>query len=143
MPPLQYERVYQVKNDFPDLEVSINGGIKTVEEVKEHLGFVDGVMLGREITHNPWLLAEIESALGNARLADEDRFQVLNRYFDYVDKERARGTSIHVLIKPLSGMFHGLPGARHWRKMLTDLAQGQSVDTGNIPQLAEAIGAFR
>ena len=143
VPPLHYERVYRLKKDFPELEIVINGGIKTAEEVKLHLGFVDGVMLGREITRNPWLLAKIESVLVGARLADQGRSQVLNHYFDYMDKELHRGTSIHVLIKPLSGMFHGLPGARQWRKLLTELAQGRSVDTGEIPRLAaEAVEAL-
>jgi tRNA-dihydrouridine synthase A len=140
---LHYERVYQLKNDFPDLEIVINGGVKTVEEVKAHLGFVDGVMLGREITRNPWLLAKIESEVVGTGLADEDRSRVLNHYFEYIDNELLRGTSIHILIKPLSGMFHGLPGARQWRKLLTDLVQGRSVDTEKMPQLAEAVGAFR
>jgi tRNA-dihydrouridine synthase A len=143
VPPLHYERVYQLKDDFPDLEIVINGGVKTAEEVKTHLGFVDGVMLGREITRNPWLLAKIESEVVGTGLSDEDRSRVLNHYFEYIDNELRRGTSIHILIKPLSGMFHGLPGARQWRKLLTDLAQGRSVDTEKIPQLTEAAGTFR
>jgi tRNA-dihydrouridine synthase A len=140
IPPLDYERVYQLKRDHPELRIIINGGIKTVEQVLLHLQHTDGVMIGREAFKQPWLLAE----LGNFLTQDEDdlltRSEVQKCYSRYIQKELRLGTSAHALVKPLSGLFHGQSGARCWRRMLTETVQSSA---SNIDELPQRVAEFK
>ncbi|MDO1528413.1 tRNA dihydrouridine(20/20a) synthase DusA [Fulvimonas sp. R45] len=118
IPPLDYGRVYRLKREFPQLVVAINGGVTTVEEVWAHLEHVDGVMLGRAAYHDPYLLARLESALyGEPLPARED---VLRRLRPYVEAELARGTALKHIIRHLLGLYQGEPGARGFRRLLSE-----------------------
>ncbi|MEA1890487.1 MAG: tRNA dihydrouridine(20/20a) synthase DusA [Pseudomonadota bacterium] len=122
IPPLDYGRVYQLKEDFPNLEIIINGGIRSVSEVSGHLELVDGVMLGREVIRNPWILVELEQLL-NSDAVPCSRQEIVRKYSRYIKLQLDEGQSLHLLLRPLYGLTLGLPGARKWRQLLSRLAQ--------------------
>ncbi len=131
IPPLDYERVYRLKQDHPELRIIINGGIRTVEQVRLHLQHTDGVMIGREAFKQPWLLAELDKFFTHDEAELLTRSEVQKSYSSYMQQELRLGTSAHVLIRPLSGLFHGQSGARYWRRMLTETVQNRPHD---LPQ---------
>ncbi|MDC8013867.1 tRNA dihydrouridine(20/20a) synthase DusA [Tahibacter soli] len=118
VPPLNYERVYQLKKDFPDLCVVINGGITTVDAVVEHLRHVDGVMLGRAAYHDPYVLARVEEALYG--VAPPPRDAVLRALIPYIETERTRDTAFKHIARHILGLYQGLPGARAFRRVLSE-----------------------
>ena len=122
IPPLRYELVHQLKQEFSDLEIIINGGIKTHEECAEHLKHVDGVMIGREAYHNPWLLADVDSKYYGASDAFTDRESVIKAFIPYVEEQLANGVFLHHMTRHTLGLFHGLPGARLYRRHLSENA---------------------
>lgn len=115
VPPLRYDWVYQLKRDFSDLEVIINGGIKTIGEIDAHLQHVDGVMIGREAYDNPFLLAE------NPNLK---RHEVVLNYLPYMADELNKGTSFWKMSRHLMGIFQGHRGAKQWRRLLSSWRDG-------------------
>ena len=118
IPPLDYTRVYRLKREFPGLVVVVNGGITTVEAVQAHLAHVDGVMLGRAAYHDPYLLAQLDAALyGTPLPARED---VLTHLRPYVEAELRRGTALKHISRHLLGLFQGEPGARTFRRVLSE-----------------------
>jgi len=120
VPPLNYERVYRLKREFPELTVVINGGIVTVDEVRTHLVQVDGAMLGRTAYHEPYRLAELENALYGVPLPDRD--DVLLRLRPYVEAHLARGDRLQHISRHILGLYQGLPGARAYRRVLSEQA---------------------
>ena len=126
VPPLNYERVYRLKREHPQLNVVINGGISSVAEVQEHLRHVDGVMLGRTAYHEPYRLAELEHALHGTPLPDRD--DVLQRLRPYVEAHLARGDRLQHITRHILGLYQGLPGARAFRRVLSE--QAHRADAG-------------
>jgi tRNA-dihydrouridine synthase A len=120
IPPLNYERVYELKRAFPELTIVVNGGVASVEEVRAHLCHVDGVMLGRTAYHEPYRLAEIEHALHGTPLPDRD--DVLARFRPYIEAHLARGDRLQHISRHLLGLYQGLPGARAYRRHLSERA---------------------
>lgn len=121
IPPLHYERVHQLKNDFPHLQILTNGGIKTYEDIDRELPFIDGVMIGREAYQNPYFLAEIDQRyFGETSILT--RHDVIERMKPYIEAERKHGTRLHSITRHMLGLFNGLPGARHWRRTLSEQA---------------------
>jgi tRNA-dihydrouridine synthase A len=118
VPPLDYERVYRLKREFPELTVLINGGITTVEAVRGHLARVDGVMLGRSAYHDPYLLAQLEADLYGVELPE--RAAVLEHMRVYIEAELQRGTLLKHISRHLLGLFQGEPGARAFRRTLSE-----------------------
>jgi tRNA-dihydrouridine synthase A len=118
IPPLDYERVYRLKREFPQLVVVINGGITTVAEVQAHLAQLDGVMLGRAAYHDPYLLAQVETALYGEALPQRD--DVLRHLQPYVEAELARGTALKHISRHLLGLYQGEPGARAFRRTISE-----------------------
>ena len=116
VPPLRYEDVYRLKQDRPDLLIEINGGIKTYAETQEHLKHVDGVMIGREAYHNPYLLAEL-GQLWN--LDTPDRFDIMQQMLPYIAQRMAEGAPLSIITRHILGLFQNLPGARKWRQALS------------------------
>ena len=125
IPPLDYSRVYQIKQDFPQVEISINGGIKTLAETNHHLQHVDGVMIGREIYNNPYMLAEVDQKIYGVDKMVISREQVINLMADYVDTyisttpAHGNNRAWHVL-RHMLGLCNGLAGARQFRRYLSD-----------------------
>jgi len=120
IPPLNYARVYRLKRDFPELTIIINGGIAGVADVHEHLLHVDGVMLGRTAYHEPYRLAEIEHEIFGTPLPDRDA--VLAALKPYIDAHLARGDRLQHITRHILGLYQGLPGARAYRRMLSERA---------------------
>ncbi|GHA05689.1 tRNA-dihydrouridine(20/20a) synthase [Oceanisphaera arctica] len=122
IPPLDYERVYQLKRDYPGLTIAVNGGIKTLDESKLHLAQLDGVMLGREAYQNPYLLAQVDAELFGDEQEVPSRHQVVRNLLPYIEQELSRGTYLGSITRHTLGIFQGLPGARAWRRHLSENA---------------------
>jgi tRNA-dihydrouridine synthase A len=122
IPPLKYDYVYRLKQEFADLEIIINGGIKTNEEIAEHLNHVDGVMIGRECYHNPMIMREWDQLFYGDSQAPIEYEMLVARLQDYAAAQLAagRGTILRHMARHYLGLMHGLKGARQWRRMLSD-----------------------
>jgi tRNA-dihydrouridine synthase A len=121
VPPLNYERVYQVKRDFPELEIIINGGLASIEQVDAVLGHVDGVMIGRQAYHQPYFLAELEQHFSTGWVMPS-REAVVEKMAPYVDRQVADGASLNSISRHMLGLFAGQPGARAWRRYISEHA---------------------
>jgi tRNA-dihydrouridine synthase A len=119
IPPLDYPLVYRLKAERPHLTVVINGGIADLDAVEAHLKQVDGVMLGRAAYHEPGLLGAADRRLFGEAGPDIDPWIAVERYRPYISRQRALGISLAPLVRPMLGLFHGLRGARAWRRILT------------------------
>lgn len=128
VPALQYARVYRLKRDFPAVHFTINGGITTLDEARAHLQHVDGVMIGREARERPWLLRAVDREIFHAPPPTDaplTRVDAVRAYLPYIDRQLARGVYLRHLTRPLLSLFHGQPGARHWRRHLTEHTRAQ------------------
>lgn len=119
IPPLRYDVAAQLKQDFPDLELILNGGIKTLDECKAHLQTFDGVMLGREAYHNPYLLAEVDQQLFGSTAAVISRSDALAKLRPYIAAHLAAGGAMHHITRHVLGLGQGFPGARKFRQLLS------------------------
>jgi len=134
IPPLDYSRVYQIKKDFPQLEISINGGIKSLTETTEHLQHIDGVMIGREIYNNPYMLVEADQKIYGVDKTVISREQVINLMAEYIDTyisttpEHGKNRAWHVL-RHMLGLCNGLAGARQFRRYLSETASREGADS--------------
>ena len=122
IPPLKYDWVYRIKQDFPELEIIINGGIKTLAQTQAHLKQVDGVMIGREAYHNPYILAEADALLFDDHYQMPDRHHILQQFIPYVEKEMANGVRLTHMSKHVLGLFHSQPGGRKFRQYISENA---------------------
>ncbi|MEM7357468.1 MAG: tRNA dihydrouridine(20/20a) synthase DusA [Pseudomonadota bacterium] len=122
IPPLDYELVYRLKEDFPELEIIINGGINTLEECADHLQKVDGVMMGREAYSNPYILAQVDQRFYDVDDAPASREQVMEGYIAYVDSFVAAGNRLNQMSRHVVGLFHGEPRSRLWRRHISQNA---------------------
>lgn len=120
VPPLRYEVVHQIKNDFPDLEIVINGGITSLEQAQAQYRYVDGVMIGRAICTNPYLLAEVDGKIYQATANVPNRYEILRQFMDYAADELAHGSAISRLGRNILGLFQGQTGARAYRRFLSE-----------------------
>lgn len=116
VPPLRYEDVYRLKQERPNLLIEINGGVKTLAESQEHLKHVDGVMIGREAYHNPYLLAELGQLWS---LEAPDRFDIMAQMMPYIAKRMEEDAPLSIITRHILGLFQNLPGARKWRQALS------------------------
>ena len=118
VPPLRYDHVYRLKAAFPQLFVMLNGGVRNLADVRTHLAQVDGVMIGREAYHNPYFLAEIEHALH--QVEPPAREAVMAPFLDYVEARLAEGVRLATMTRHVLGLYLGRPGARRWRRQLSE-----------------------
>ena len=121
VPPLNYERVYALKRDFPELEVVVNGGFTDLDSVEAALEKVDGVMIGRQAYHQPYFLAELEAHL-KPGWSPPMRAEVVERMLPYIDRELAGGVPLNSISRHMLGLFAGQPGARAWRRYISEHA---------------------
>jgi tRNA-dihydrouridine synthase A len=144
IPPLKYEFAYQLKKDFPDFEIIINGGIKTEAEIDEHLKHLDGVMLGREAYHNPFVMANFDQRYYADSSQAKTREQVLEAMIPYIQAELARygvhGLKLNSITRHMLGLMTGLPGARAFRQVLSD---SKKLAAGDANLLLEAAARLR
>ena len=120
IPSLRYDVVHQIKRDFPHLKIIINGGFKSVEQTKAQLAYVDGVMLGREIWRNPYILTEFEPLFENHKPLT--RLEVLEAYIPYVKAKLKTGVKLTTLIRSIPGLFHGVRGVGYFKQLLSEEA---------------------
>ena len=120
IPPLNYPYVYRLKREFPQLEIIINGGIRTLDDIDTHLAHVDGVMIGREAYHNPYLLAAIDARYYGATLAPRSRAEVIAAMEPYIAHHLANGGHAREVVRHLLSLYLGMPGARRFRRYLSD-----------------------
>ena len=126
IPPLQYDKVYRLKADFPELEIIINGGIDNIADCHHHLIQVDGVMLGRVANHNSALLTQVDQQFYGCSLPLPERRQAALTYFAYMQQRHEEGTSLHHMSGHIMGLFQGLPGARALRRHISDNIHGSN-----------------
>jgi tRNA-dihydrouridine synthase A len=137
VPPLDYGRVYRLKERRPDLEILINGGIESFATAKAQLAHVDGVMLGRAAYADPYLLAEVDGVLFGEERAVPSRLDVLDAFRPYVEDQLARGSRLNQMTRHILGLFHGQPRARAFRR---HLAENAHIDGAGIDVLDQARG---
>ena len=139
IPPLDYQRVYQIKNDFPDLSIIINGGITDLDQSIGHLGHVDGVMLGRAAYQNPFLLAKVDQRLFNSKRSPIDRATIIQKLMPYCEKELALGTPLHHITRHIMGLFRGYPGGKLWRRYLSTKAIESNATSNTVFEALQKI----
>ncbi|QPK61721.1 tRNA dihydrouridine(20/20a) synthase DusA [Methylomonas sp. LL1] len=137
IPPLRYEMVFQLKQDFPRLEIIINGGINSLEASLELLDRVDGVMLGREIYHNPYLLSQVDSRLFGDDYPIKSRQEVILAMIPYIQGQLRQGVRLNCIARHLLGLFHGVDGARAWRRHISENANKNGADEGVLLRALE------
>ncbi len=141
VPPLNYPWVYRLKQDFPDLQIVVNGGIQSLEETESHLANCDGVMLGREAYQNPWRLAEVDARLfGDERIASS-REAVIETLLPYVEQQLARGAHLNHITRHILGLFQGVPGARKFRRHLSENAYKPAADADVLRHALDLVRA--
>lgn len=147
VPPLDYDIVYNIKQDNPNLEVILNGGIGMLAEVDIHLEHVDGVMLGRIAYHNPWIMALCDEKYFGETTRVRTRADIVEAMIPYVEAHLAGGGALHHVTRHLVGLFQGRPGARAWRRHLSEAAPrdgaGVEVLTDALALVPEAIAQER
>ena len=122
VPELNYDRVYQLKKDFPQLEIIINGGVTDLEQSRRHLAQLDGVMVGREAYTNPYLLATVDQQIYGSNRPIKSREKIAEELLDYVDNELSKGTKLQAMTRHILGLYHGMPGARQYRRHISENA---------------------
>jgi len=127
IPPLKYDYVYQLKKDFPNLNITINGGIKTIDECKEHLKYVDGVMIGRAAYENPFLIKDIDTELYGIESNVNSKKSILNQYLDYVEEKLQEGHDLSRMMKHLFGLSRGDKFAKTFRIKILEVIKKESL----------------
>ncbi len=137
IPPLRYEYVYRLKQDFPDLEIILNGGVKTNEEIETHLAHVDGVMIGREAYHNPYLMSNWDSLFYQDEHPIPTREQIVAQLMHYCQNQlnKGQGTTMRHMTRHFLGLMQGQAGAKIWRRMLSDNKILQEADAQLLRQV--------
>jgi len=127
IPPLRYDIAERLKQDFPRLPLVLNGGITNLTQARGHLSSFDGVMIGREAYHNPWILASADQQIFGDPSPVPTRHEVLHAYLPYMEQELAAGTPLHSMTRHILGLFQGQPGARAWRRTISEHAHRPDV----------------
>ena len=128
VPPLKYDYVYKLKNDFPDLEIIINGGIKTIDDSRNHLMHVDGVMIGRAAYDNPFILSDLDSIFYNEKSIPKSKKQILNTYLEYVERQIKNGHNLSRMMKHLFGLSRGDKNAKSFRIKILEIIKNNTLD---------------
>jgi tRNA-dihydrouridine synthase A len=139
IPPLRYDFVHRIKQDFAHLQIILNGGIKTIEQIKIELEHCDGVMMGREAYHNPYLLAEVDPLISGNALVIPSRHEIILELVPYIQTQLRENVRLHSISRHILGLFHGQPGARAWRQHISENAPKTDADTNVILQALNLI----
>ncbi len=139
IPPLRYDVVEQIKQDFPHLEIIVNGGISGLEQAMELLSWVDGVMIGREAYHNPYILAGVDRMMYYRPATPKTRHQVVAAMIPYIQQQLASGVRLHSITRHMLGLFHGLKGARAWRRYLSEQGNKAEADEQVVLRALELV----
>ncbi len=139
IPPLDYQRVYRLKADFPELSISINGGVKSLDQALQHLQQVDGVMIGREAYHNPYILASADQQIFADTSPVVDRFAVAEAMIDYIEKYLKQGGKLQHISRHILGLFHSQPNGKLWRRHLSEAATRPDADAKVVKQALDLV----
>jgi tRNA-dihydrouridine synthase A len=142
IPPLKYNWVYRLKQDFPDTEIIINGGVKTLQACEQHLQRVDGVMLGREAYRNPWVLRHVDTLIFGEQSRLKSRQQLLQEVYPYIERQLAQGMPLTKMVRHIIGLFHGEPNARQWRRHLSENAWRKSAGMQTLYEAERLVNQF-
>ncbi|MGD9020392.1 MAG: tRNA dihydrouridine(20/20a) synthase DusA [Lysobacterales bacterium] len=137
VPPLNYEWVYDLKREMPELEIVVNGGIDSLQAAQAHLEAVDGVMIGRAAYQNPWILAECQQRLFGGQLPARET--IVEQMGSYIERQVAQGVAVKHVSRHMLGLFQGLPGARAWRRHLSENAHRDDTNTVLLQQALAAM----
>ncbi len=140
IPPLRYNVVHDLKQAMPQLEIIINGGICDLQTSAQQLQSVDGVMMGREAYHNPYILAEVDQRFYQSDRPVLSRLEILQAFYPYIEKQLANGTRLHSMSRHILGLFNGQPGAKKWRRYISENAPPAGADLSVIRKALELIG---
>lgn len=143
IPPLKPEVVYRLKKDFSDLEIIINGGIGSFAEIEQHMARVDGVMLGREAYHNPYLMAEVDNRLYGTGKPMIQRHQVVEKMLPYIESELAKGTYLSHITRHMLGLYQGEPGARKFRRYISENAHKKGAGSEVLLEAVRQVESLR
>ena len=140
IPPLKYDYVYRLKQQHPQLNIVINGGIRTIDEMTRHLEKVDGVMLGREAYHNPYLLAQVDHSFYGEPGVERSRDEIIDAFSEYVEEQLASGERLHAITRHLHGLYKHSRGSNAWKRYLSAHAHKQGAGVHVIRAAREQIG---
>ena len=138
IPPLKYDIVYNLKNDFKNDNIVINGGITSTDQIKEHLTKVDGVMIGRAVYHSPYFLAEIERNIFNNDNIPT-RQEVIESLIPYIKNETEKGTQLNQIMRHTLGLFHGQTGSSFWKRYLSENLCVRDADIKKIDHIMDKV----
>ena len=138
IPPLKYEMVYKLKEDFKDLEIIINGGITSPIQAKDHLTKVDGVMIGRSVYHSPYMLADIEKEIFNNENIPS-RQEVVELLVKYLKEEVKKGTRVNQIMRHTLGLFHGQTGSNFWKRYLSENMCVRDADVKKVDHIMDKV----
>ncbi|MEH6578956.1 MAG: tRNA dihydrouridine(20/20a) synthase DusA [Amphritea sp.] len=138
IPPLKYDWVYQIKQAFPELEIIVNGGIKTLDESQQHLEVLDGVMVGREAYHNPYIMAEVDQLYGSTT-TKQSRKDVIEKFYPYVEEQLQQGVYLGHITRHVLGLFHGQRGGRQFRRFISENAHKPGADIDVLKQAVSLV----
>ena len=139
IPPLRYDVVYRIKRDFPELEIILNGGVSSLDQALVIHNEVDGVMVGREVYQNPYLLAGVDELFYRDLHAIKSREQILESLLPYVREQLRQGVRLYSIARHLLGLFHGVPGARAWRRHISENGTKQDADQNTLLKALDLI----
>ncbi|MCP9626210.1 tRNA dihydrouridine(20/20a) synthase DusA [Rhodopseudomonas palustris] len=139
IPPLDYDRVYRLKQAMPNVPIIINGGIKSIAEAKQHLAHVDGVMLGRAAYQEPWRLLEVDPELFGEAQPYATMKDALEALIPYIERQLAQGLRLHAITRHLIGSYQGVPGARAFRRYLSEFGVRPDADAGVLLKAMVAV----
>ncbi len=142
VPPLRYDLVQRLKEDYPQFEISINGGIKTLDLAAELLQSLDGVMIGREAYQNPWMLVEADQRIFGDNRPIPTRHEVVESYLPFVEQTLSSGIKLTQISRHLLGLFHGCPGARSWRRYISEKAHLKGAGPEVLVEAAQRVPRF-
>jgi len=140
VPPLRYDVVHKLKQTMPLLEIIINGGICDLETSAEQLKYVDGVMMGREAYHNPYILSEVDQRFYQSDKQVLTRLEIIEALYPYIEKQLKKGVRLHSISRHILGLFNGMPGAKKWRRYISENAPPTGADINVIRNALKLIG---
>lgn len=139
IPPLRYDIVYRLKQDFPHLKIIINGGVTSLDQIQQQLEYVDGVMIGRAAYQTPYILSKIDQLFYGDKELTLSQHEILDKFIEYIEKHLAQGVALKHMARHIMGLFHGLPSAKMWRRYLSENMQQPHIDSRIIREAAKFV----
>jgi tRNA-dihydrouridine synthase A len=141
IPPLNYDRVHRLKKSFPNLTITLNGGLENIEMIQQNIGELDGVMLGRSAYHNPWILQTVDPLFGQENASCATRRDAVLAMIPYIDEQLSRGLYLHRITRHMLGLYHAQPGGRMWRQIISTEACKPGADSKVVLRALDVVEA--